>query len=197
MAEREQDASMRPHGAGPPSGWVRRFAPLVRPEGAVLDVACGRGRHARLFHGLGHPVTALDRDPAALAELGAAGGIELVAADLEAGPWPLPGRRFAAVVVANYLWRPLFPHLLAALEPAGVLIYETFARGNARFGRPANADFLLAPDELLELVRGRLHVVAFEQGIVAEPRPAALQRLAAVNGPRDPDGLTALPREAS
>lgn len=178
-----------------PSGWVRRFASLVRPGGAVLDLACGSGRHARLFLARGHKVTALDRELAGLGELRHAPGLEAIQADLEGAPWPLAGRAFAAVVVANYLWRPLFPHILAALESDGVLIYETFARGNARFGRPRNPEFLLAPGELLETVRGRLQVIAFEQGVTETPRPAAVQRLCAVNRAPEGDALAALPRE--
>ncbi len=187
-----------PHGHGPsaPSAWVRRFASLVAPGGAVLDLACGAGRHTRLFLARGHKVTALDRDLSAIADLAGAPGLERVEADLESGPWPLTGRRYAGVVVANYLWRPLFPALIEALAPEGVLLYETFARGNERFGKPSNPDFLLAPDELLERVRGRLAIVAFEQGLVAAPRPAVIQSLCAVRAPRVPEGFSALPREA-
>jgi SAM-dependent methyltransferase len=176
-----------------PSAWVLRFAPLIAPGGAVLDLACGGGRHARFFLAAGHPVTAVDRDLAGLGDLTGASGLEPVEADLEGAAWPLPGRRFAAAIVANYLWRPLFPDILASLEPQGVLLYETFARGNERFGRPRNPDFLLGPGELLELVRGRLHVVAYETGITAPPREAAVQRLAAINQPTDPEGLSWLP----
>ena len=85
-------------------------------------------------------------------------------ADLENGPWPLAGERFDAVVVTNYLWRPLMPSLLASLADGGVLIYETFALGNEAFGRPSNPDFLLRPGELLRCCRG-LHVVAYEDGV--------------------------------
>ncbi|MBP2300002.1 class I SAM-dependent methyltransferase [Azospirillum picis] len=175
----------------PPSSWVQRFAPLVRPGGPVLDVACGGGRHLRLFHGRGHPVVGLDRDLGGVGDLDGRDGVTLVRVDLEApveagGPVPLgtlpPGRRFAGIVVTNYLHRPLFPAILAALEPGGVLIYETFADGNARFGRPSSPDFLLRRGELLEAVRGRLQVVAFEQGEVAVPKPAVVQRLCAVAG---------------
>jgi hypothetical protein len=84
-------------------------------------------------------------------------------------------------VVVNYLHRPLLPALVSAVAPGGVLIYETFAQGNERFGRPRNPDFLLRPGELLEAVAGRLRVVAYEDLIVAQPRPAAVQRIAAVN----------------
>ena len=155
------------------SSWVRRFAPLVRSGGAVLDLACGRGRHARLFLDRGHPVTALDRD---VAQAVLADGAERIAADLEDGsPWPLAGRGFAGIVVSNYLWRPLFPAILAALEPGGVLIYETFAVGNEVFGRPRNPAHLLGRGELLERCRP-LQVVAFEDGIAGQ----AVQRLCAL-----------------
>lgn len=159
-----------------PSPWVTRFAALVRLGGPVLDVACGGGRHSRLFLARGHAVTGLDRDISHTD----APGAELVAADLEDGsPWPLPGRSFAAVVVTNYLWRPLFPSLLAALAEDGVLIYETFAQGNERFGSPRNPDFLLARGELLDRAAG-LTVVAYEDGVV-ENR-AVVQRICAVRG---------------
>lgn len=172
-----------PSASHPPSQWVARFAPLVRDGGAVLDLACGGGRHGRLFLGRGHPVTLIDRDTAAVADLAGVAEAEVIAADLEDAPWPLPpDRRFAALVVTNYLHRPLFPALLGVLEPGGVLIYETFAVGNERFGRPASPDFLLRPGELLETVRGRLAVVAYEHGEVNAPRPAVVQRVCAVSG---------------
>jgi len=82
-------------------------------------------------------------------------------------------------VVTNYLHRPLLPVLVDSLERGGMLVYETFAQGNEKFGKPSNPEFLLAPGELLEAVSGRLRVLAFEDLVVAEPRPAAIQRLAA------------------
>lgn len=168
-------------GLGEPSPWVRRWAHLVVPGGAVLDVASGGGRHARWFAALGHPVTALDRDALALATLRDEPRVARIAADLEGAAWPLAGNaKFAAVVVTNYLHRPLFPHLLDALALGGVLIYETFAQGNESVGKPSNPAFLLAPGELLERVRGRLRVVAFEDGFVAQPRPAYVQRICAI-----------------
>ena len=170
------------HGGLSPSAWVARFAPRVPAGGAVLDLACGGGRHARLFLELGHPVTALDRDLSALGELRERAGLEAIEADLEAGgDFPLVGRRFAGVVVTNYLHRPLMAALVAAVAPGGVLIYETFAAGNERFGRPRNPDHLLRPGELLDAVRGTLRVLAYEDLIVERPRPAAIQRICAVN----------------
>ncbi|MBX9633362.1 MAG: class I SAM-dependent methyltransferase [Magnetospirillum sp.] len=160
----------------PPSPWVARFAPLVSPGGDVLDLACGGGRHSRLFLAHGHAVTAVDRQTASTD----APGAELIAADLEDGsPWPLPGRNFAGVVVTNYLWRPLFPAILAALAPGGVLIYETFAQGNERFGSPRNPDFLLGRGELLRLAAD-LTVVAYEDGVV--DNRAVVQRICAIRG---------------
>jgi SAM-dependent methyltransferase len=161
-----------------PSPWIVRFARLVREGGTVLDVASGAGRHSRWFAAHGHRVTAIDRDEAMLAETGAT---ETIAFDLEAGTrWPLAGRTFDAVVVTHYLYRPLFPDLLAALAPGGLLLYETFAAGNARFGRPSNPAFLLEPGELLQRCAG-LDVVAFEDGLDGDPPRASIQRICAVS----------------
>ena len=172
------------HDPDAPSPWVVRFAPLVPAGGrcgdGVLDVACGSGRNARLFLGLGRPVVAIDRDVSGVADLRAEPRAEVIEADLErGGPWPLAGRRFAAVVVTNYLYRPLFADLIGAVGPGGLFIYETFARGNERFGRPRNPDHLLRSGELLEAVRGHLQVIAYEHGIIAAPRQAVVQRLCA------------------
>ena len=163
----------------PPSPWVRRFTPLIR-GGEVLDLACGTGRHARLLAQLGHPVLALDRKPEALAAAAGA-GIATMDYDLEDGSaWPFEAGRFAAIVVTNYLYRPLFPHLARSLRPDGVLIYETFAQGNQVYGKPSNPDFLLAPGELLALAgSGGLQVLAYEDGHVEFPHPAQVQRLCA------------------
>lgn len=170
----------KPH-AGAESGWVLRFAGLVSPGGPVLDLACGGGRHTRLFLGLGHPVTAVDRDLAGVADLTGTGGLEPVRADLEDGsPWPLPGRRFAAVVVTNYLHRPLLPQLPGLLQPGGLLLYETFAVGNAAYGRPADPDYLLRPGELLDVLRPALDIVAYEHGLIRRATPAVVQRICAV-----------------
>jgi len=170
-----------PHcGQSRPSAWVGRFAEEVPAGGPVLDLACGGGRHGRLFLARGHPVTLVDRDLSGVADLAGQPAVEAIEADLEDGrPWPLAGRRFAAVVVVSYLFRPLLFPLVEAVAAGGLLIYETFARGNERFGKPANPGFLLRPGELLDAVHGRLRVLAYEDLVVAEPRPAAVQRIAA------------------
>ena len=129
------------HATLPPSPWVCRWSHLVPPGASVLDVACGRGRHVRWFAQRGARVTALDRDAEAVEPLREAA--EVVVADIESAPWPLGSRRFDAVVVTNYLWRPLMPVLVAAVADGGVLLYETFAQGNEACGRPSNPDFLL------------------------------------------------------
>ncbi|GMV58104.1 MAG: hypothetical protein AMXMBFR72_12150 [Betaproteobacteria bacterium] len=173
------------HGPDIASAWVQRFAPLIARDANVLDVACGNGRHARLFARRGCVVDAVDRDPACGELLADEPNVRFLAADLEEGPWPYAGRRFDAIVVANYLHRPLFPQLVASLADGGVLIYETFAAGNERYGRPSNPDFLLKPRELLDAFGVQLHVLAFEDGVVDAPRPARIQRLCGVRASAD------------
>lgn len=175
--------------AGTPSDWVRRWAPLIRPGGSVLDVACGSGRHLRWLAQQGFAVTGIDRNAEALAGLAGLG--ETVCADIEAGPWPLPGRRFDAVVVTNYLWRPLQPALLAALADGGLYLHETFAIGQAAYGKPSRPEFLLQPGELLALAAG-LQVVAYEDGLLDDP-PRRVQRIAALAPPAPPAKIGAFP----
>ncbi|MFQ5972608.1 MAG: class I SAM-dependent methyltransferase, partial [Alphaproteobacteria bacterium] len=172
----------RAHGrdAGGPLPWVVRHAHLIPRGGPILDLACGAGRHTRFFLARGCPVTAVDIDTSGLADIAADPRLEALAADLESAPWPLRERVFAAVVATNYLWRPLFEDLVRSVATGGLLLYETFAQGNERYGRPKNPDFLLRPGELLEVVRGRLQVVAYENGLVNAPDPAVKQRLCAV-----------------
>ncbi|WP_343035921.1 class I SAM-dependent methyltransferase [Aromatoleum toluvorans] len=167
------------------SAWVRRFMPLVAPGGTVLDHACGGGRHARLFAAQGFRVVAVDRSADALAALAGVPGVETRCEDLEGASWPFAGQCFDAVVVTNYLFRPRFGDLLACVAPGGVLIYETFMLGNERFGRPSSPEFLLRPGELLERIGAGFTVVAFEQGVVARPRAAVVQRVCAVRRAAD------------
>lgn len=167
------------HNPVPASPWIERWLPAIAPGGEILDLACGSGRHARMLAVTGRRVCAVDRDAAALGLLDGVNGVTVMQADLERAPWPLAGRRFDAIVVTNYLHRPLFPRIIDALAPQGLLIYETFARGNERFGKPSNPEFLLRPGELLEVVAGRLRVIAFEDMEVATPRPAMVQRICA------------------
>lgn len=164
------------HGTEEASPWVRRWSHLVPAGRPVLDVACGAGRHLRWFASRGHPVTGVDRDPAALAAARSLG--QVVQADIENGPWPFEGQRFGGVVVTNYLWRALMPAIVDSVEPGGVLIYETFAAGNETVGKPSRPDFLLQPGELLRTC-ATLRVVGFEDGYLDEP-PRFVQRIAAV-----------------
>jgi SAM-dependent methyltransferase len=154
-----------------------QWAGLVAPQVPVLDLAAGRGRHALFFAERGHPVTAVDRDVSGLPDHA---GIERLQADLEDGnPWPLGDRQFGAIIVTNYLYRPLMQRLLASVTPGGVLLYQTFMEGNQRFGKPSNPDHLLNDGELLELVRGKFSVIAYEARLISEPAMAMVQRIAA------------------
>jgi SAM-dependent methyltransferase len=168
-----------------PSRWVARFLPPAPAGGRAIDIAAGGGRHTRLARSRGWAVTAVDVNVASLVGLRADPAVEILAADLEGAPWPLGERRFGAVIVANYLYRPLLPRLVAAVAPGGWLIYETFARGNEALGKPSNPNFLLRPGELLEAVRGELMVVAYEHGRVEQPRAAVIQRIAALRAAGD------------
>jgi SAM-dependent methyltransferase len=167
--------------SAPPAAWVRRFLPLIKPGGLVLDLAAGGGRHSRLLRDYGFAVCAVDRDISALLPLAGA-HCEVRKIDLETGAACSLGTGYDGIVVTNYLHRPLLPTIARALPGGGVLIYETFMLGNERFGLPRNPDFLLRSGELLEAF-AMLTVVAFEQGEVSTPRPAVIQRLAAVSGP--------------
>jgi SAM-dependent methyltransferase len=178
------------HALAEPSRWLLRWVHLIRPGGHVLDLACGRGRHVHWLRARGFTVTAVDRDADALSAVVAQGsdGIEVICADLESEPWPLPGRRFDAVLVTNYLWRPLFADLRRSLADGGVWLHETFAAGNETVGRPARPAFLLEHGELLCAAEG-LRVVAYEDGFL-DPPPRFVQRIAAVApfavGPSEP-----------
>ena len=166
-----------------PSPWVERLAPLIRPGGLVLDVAAGTGRHVRLLLDCGFAVRAVDCDTSALLPL-VGPSCEVIETDLESGAdWPLGGG-YDGIIVTNYLHRPLLPAIGQALAPGGVVIYETFGVGNERFGRPQNPEFLLWPAELLSAFAA-LTIVVFEQGLVTEPRPAVIQRIAALAGASD------------
>ena len=164
------------HDSQQPSPWVARWAHLVPPGGAVLDVACGSGRHMKFFGQLGHSVTGVDRSSEAIAAAKHFG--EALEADIENGPWPFAGRTFAGVVVTNYLWRSLLPTIVASVAEGGVLIYETFAAGNETVGKPSRPDFLLQPGELLTACQG-LRVIAYEDGFLPQPE-RFVQRVAAV-----------------
>lgn len=179
-----------------PSPWVRRFAPLIPAKSTVktgenlpvLDLAAGGGRHTRHLLGLGHHVVAVDKDSGPLDDLKLEPNAEIIEADLEggkpvfSGSGPLAGRTFKAIVVVNYLFRPLMDEIVGALAPGGVLIYETFARGNEAFVRPRNPDHLLKSGELLKLAEGQLQIVAYEHGIVeAADIEGVKQRLCAIN----------------
>jgi SAM-dependent methyltransferase len=172
------------HGSESISPWVARWSHLVPVGSTVLDVACGLGRHALHFSKLHHPVASVDIAQAAIDEIAKKLPPDslLKVADIENGPWPFidngAPQQFGAVVVTNYLWRPLLPTIVASVAPGGVLIYETFAHGNATVGKPSRPDFLLQPGELLVACAG-LRVVAYEDGFLSAPE-RFVQRIVAV-----------------
>ena len=175
-----------------PSAWVVRWTAHVTGGTSVLDVACGTGRHSRLLAAHGCNVTAVDRDSSAARALANEPKVDFIEADIEVARWPLAGRRFDTIIVTNYLHRPLFTALKGALAPEGLLIYETFAVGNAVFGRPTNPDYLLRPRELLDVFGSDMRVLGFEDGFVQEPKPAMVQRIAVRNAA--PDSVLAAER---
>lgn len=166
------------HGTESPSSWVQRWSHLIPASSQVLDLACGGGRHMKWLASQGHACLGVDRSEQALATAQAWG--QTLLADIENGPWPLPDKQFGAVVVTHYLWRPLWPQILAAVQAGGVLLYETFAQGHETVGRPSRTDFLLTPGELLQVAaQGGLRVIAYEDGFLNQP-DRFVQRLAAV-----------------
>jgi len=172
------------HALGAPSDWVQRWSHLAKPQGQVLDIACGQGRHMAWFTGLGMQVTGIDRSSEAVEAAGRFG--DSILADIENGPWPLmqnglsaaKPRPFDVVVVTNYLWRALFPLILQSVAPGGLLLYETFAVGNETLGKPSRPDFLLQPEELLRVFDG-WRIVAYENGFLSHPE-RFVQRIAAI-----------------
>lgn len=170
------------HGTEPPSAWLQRWAHLIPAGGRVLDVACGAGRHMRFLSALGHPVMGVDRNPEAVMQAQAFGPV--VCADIEDQPWPFPGQTFDCVLVTHYLWRALLPTLVASVAPGGLLIYETFATGNASVGKPSRPDFLLQTGELLRATEG-LRTVAYEDGFETSPERFVQRIVAAREDPAD------------
>jgi SAM-dependent methyltransferase len=168
------------HGPDTPSPWVTRFGATIPRGTQVLDLACGAGRHTKFLAALGYRVLAVDRDLSRLGEAADPALVETLQVDLETGDWPLAGWQFGGIVVTNYLHRPLLPYLLEVLLPGGIFIYETFAQGNERFSGVSNPDYLLQPGELLAAVRGHARVIAYEDILVEQPKPAAIQHICAV-----------------
>ena len=165
----------------PPSPWITRHASRITPGDRVLDLAAGSGRHSRWLAAQGFRVLAVDRDAEAIAALAGTPGVDARVMDLEGPDWPLAGLCFAGIVVANYLYRPRLAILASMLDPGGVLLYETFARGQERLGRPQNPDYLLEPGELLDAFMGPLRLVAYEHlRDESSGQPSIRQRICAV-----------------
>jgi hypothetical protein len=163
-----------------PSPWVESFEPFIPKGGRILDLAAGSGRHSTFLLGSGHSVLAVDQDIVALSSIHH-DQLEVRALNLEGADWPLNGEQFSAIIVTNYLYRPYLDYLPQMLSVEGLLIYETFATGNARFGKPSNPNFLLNTGELLDLaLRKHLKVLAYEDIHQKEPKEAMIQRICAL-----------------
>ncbi|MDO4231907.1 MAG: SAM-dependent methyltransferase [Lautropia sp.] len=187
MNERERQGAgavpvMTGKPADEPSPWVCRWLPQAAGNGRLLDFASGTGRHVRLAVSRGYEVLALDRNPA-VRSLAGMPGVEARVADLEADAWTWGTERFAVIVVTRYLFRSRLDLLVGLLAEGGCLIYETYAAGHGRYGKPSRPEHLLQADELLTLARrAALRVCAFEQGLEISPREAIVQRMVAWRG---------------
>ena len=166
-----------------PSPFILKYLPKIKTGGTVLDLACGKGRHTRVCLERGFEVTAVDIDTQGLDDLAGTDGLCIITADLEHAPWPLGEAAFDAVIVSNYLWRPLFQNIRDAVAPGGLVLYETFAAGNERYGKPSNPDFLLQEGELKQVFAEGFEPLLFEQVVEQAPAPAVRQRLAARKKP--------------
>ena len=159
-----------------PSAWVKRFAPLFDPREEVLDLAAGEGRHTAWLLLTGHRVLAVDRDVSVLDPLVGTKNFTLECRDLEGEPWPYAPERFGAIVVTNYLHRPLFPHFWESLRPGGHFVTETFTRANRElWGRPSRSAHFLEEGELLHLTPEGARIIAFESGETS--RGLAVERI--------------------
>jgi len=163
----------------PISPWIGKYASLIPLDRPVLDLACGAGRHSLYLLDAGYDVTAVDINISSIAAYQEKVELSIVEADLEKDRWPFSRGAFSGIVVVNYLWRPLFADIAESLTPGGILLYDTFALGNEKYGRPRNPDFLLAPGKLAEFFGVSLEIVDFFEGVVDEPSPACRQAIVA------------------
>lgn len=162
------------------SEWVRRYYRQFPKNGFILDLAGGTGRHARFLSQKGFKILLVDNQISKAKDLQNVEGIKLVECDLEDGnSLPFPASTFQGIVVTNYLYRPIFPQLLCLLEVGGILIYETFAVGHEKYGRPTNPDYLLKSGELINLVSPQMRVIAYEEHSITRPTKAYVQSLVA------------------
>ncbi|MBH67885.1 MAG: SAM-dependent methyltransferase [Rhodospirillaceae bacterium] len=163
------------------SAWVKRHYNFISRPGLVLDLACGDGRNGRFLVHKGYNLVFLDKDIAGLSDLKLGSCVKLMKFDLEAGnEWPFEPQKFDGIIVTNYLHRPLMFDLMGTVAPQGVLIYETFAVGNEKFGRPTNPNYLLQTGELLDWVLPAFRILAYEERFISCPKPAVVQRIVAI-----------------
>lgn len=160
------------------SPWIEKYANLIPNRNPVLDLACGSGRHSFFLAAMGHDVVAIDINTEAIGKHSIPHNLHIKEWDLEGRTWPFPKEKFSGIVVVNYLWRPLFPQMLFSLEAGGIMIYETFAEGNEKYGRPKNPEYLLAADELKQAC-SQTDILHYQHGFVETPDPAVKQYIVA------------------
>ena len=163
-----------------PEEWVKKHIHLIPEKSTVADIACGKGRHTRLLLRRGFFVVAFDKDVSGLRDIPPTPNLRVVEVDLEADNECLKHpKEFSAIIVVNYLHRPLFDNLIHALKPGGILIYQTFMVGNERYGRPHNTDYLLKENELSTRLEAEFRIIEFDQGYIEYPKPAVIQKICA------------------
>ena len=163
------------------SRWVAENQKFIKRNGLILDLACGSGRNGKFLLEKGFNVVFLDRDISLLGWVPKASRSQVVKHDLENGTrWCFLPCSFDAVVVTNYLYRPIFADLLSIIEEGGVLIYETFSKGNEIYGRPKNPNYLLQPEELIDIVRPSMRIISFKEGYSDEGRKSITQKIVAI-----------------
>ena len=167
-----------------PSHWIMQQA-KGWPNGAkLLDFAAGRGRHScalsNTFPGRFNILAADNNRPALKALAAKCPSVKTLHTDLEnMNIWPFEEDNFDVVLVTNYLFRPRLPALFRLVGKGGFLAYETFADGNAAYGRPKNPNFLLNEGELPASLTDDFLILDYFHGKIDQPRPAIIQRLAA------------------
>ena len=163
------------------SNWVSENYNHIKKKGLILDLACGSGRNGKFLLEKGFDVVFLDRDTSQLDWVPEPFRSQVIKHDLEAGTsWGFSSCSFDAVVVTNYLYRPIFPDLLSIIDEGGVLIYETFSKGNEIYGKPTNPNYLLEPEELIDLVRPSMRLISFKEGYSNEGKESITQKIVAV-----------------
>ena len=163
-----------------PNKWVECYSSLIPSGGSVLDLACGSGRHTGMLLNKGYQVTAVDIDTTLIKQNFSNKNLNIVKCDLESlSFWPFEKNSFLGIIVVNYLHRPLFSKIIESLREEGVLVYQTFADGHSRYGKPKNPDYLLKRGEL-KTVFDSMKIISYQHGYLSYPSQSIIQRICCV-----------------